>query len=86
LRPDRIYFINPGSVDAARKQNHGSAEYAILDTGAMRVEFRRTPYDADASEAKAVAGGYRIGPWADRFYTLRRRFAGAIAEARRNHG
>jgi hypothetical protein len=32
-------------------------------------------YDHDAAEAKAVAGGYRIGPWMDRYYFLRRRIA-----------
>ena len=75
LRADRSYFINPGSVDAARKPNRKFAEFAILDSSALQVEFRRVVYDSDASEAKAAAAGYRIGPWTDRIYTLRRRFA-----------
>jgi predicted phosphodiesterase len=78
LRPDRIHFINPGSVDAARKQDRSYAEFAILDSDALRVEFQRVAYDTDASETKAIAGGYRIGPWVDRFYTLRRRFIAAF--------
>ena len=73
LRPDRLYFINPGSVDAARKSEDKLAEFALFDSTALRVEFRRLAYDDAAAEAKAAAGGYRIGPWTDSFYTLRRR-------------
>jgi predicted phosphodiesterase len=73
LRPDRLYFINPGSVDAARKTEDKLAEFALFDSTAMRIEFRRIAYDDAAAEAKAAAGGYRIGPWTDSLYTLRRR-------------
>jgi hypothetical protein len=41
----------------------------------MELEFQCLAYDHDAAEAKAVAGGYRIGPWMDRYYFLRRRIA-----------
>jgi hypothetical protein len=38
----------------------------------------RLPYHAAATEANAAAFGYRITPWTDRLYTLRRKlFAGA---------
>lgn len=73
LRPDRLYFINPGSVDAARKADDKLAEFALFDSDALRIEFRRIAYDDAFAEAKAQAGGYRIGPWTDRLYSLRRR-------------
>jgi predicted phosphodiesterase len=73
LRNDRTYFVNPGSVDAARKQEHKLAEFALLDSATLELEFQRIAYDDVASEAKALAAGYRIGPWMDRIYSLRRR-------------
>jgi len=77
LRGDRAYFVNPGSVDAARKPEHKLAEFAYIDSDTLKVEFQRIAYNDNASEAKALAGGYRIGPWTDRFYSLRRRLIGA---------
>jgi predicted phosphodiesterase len=75
LRPDRRYFINPGSVDASRKREHKLAECAILDTGTRSVEFVRVPYDEGATERKAASAGYRIGPWTDRLYSLGKRLS-----------
>lgn len=76
LRRDREYFINPGSVDASRKRAHKLAEYAIFDSDARSVEFRRVPYDEKATEDKAAAGGYRIDRWRDRLYDVQRRLIG----------
>lgn len=76
LSKDRLYFINPGSVDAQRKREHKLAECAIIDTLGWTVEFLRLPYDAAATEAKAAVFGYRINLLTDRLYNLRRRFAG----------
>jgi predicted phosphodiesterase len=73
LRSERVYFINPGSVDASRKRGPKLAELAVLDTDAWQVEFWRLPYDCASAEAKAAVFGYRLNPWLDRFYTLRRR-------------
>jgi len=73
LRADRLYFINPGSVDAARKHGAKRAEYALLDTRKWRIEFHDTAYDHVSSEARAAASGYRIGYWTDRWYSVRRR-------------
>jgi len=73
LDPRKTYFINPGSVDASRKSRHKFAECAILD-GDL-IEFVRVPYDAAASECKAAAFGYRIPPWMDRAYSLRKRLS-----------
>ena len=73
LSRDRVYFINAGSVDAQRKREHKLAEFAVLDTGAWTVQFDRVRYDAAATEAKASAGGYRIGPLMDWLYSLQRR-------------
>jgi predicted phosphodiesterase len=78
LERDRLYFVNPGSVDASRKGGPRLAEFAVLDTDAWRLELWRLPYDCAATEAKAAVFGYRINPWADRLYTLRRRL-GAIS-------
>jgi hypothetical protein len=60
-------------VDAARKRGEKLAECALLDSTAWRVEFHRLPYDHVAAEAKAAAGGYRMGPWMGPFYSLGRR-------------
>jgi predicted phosphodiesterase len=73
LRADRTYFINPGSVDPSRKRESKLAEYAILDTEASTIEFLSAPYDHAGTEARAASQGYRIGPWIDRIYSLRRR-------------
>jgi predicted phosphodiesterase len=73
LARDRVYFINPGSVDASRKRAHKLAEAAVLDTDAWRVEFLALPYDCASSEAKAAAFGYRLSPCLDYFYKLQRR-------------
>jgi predicted phosphodiesterase len=78
LRDDCVYFINPGSVDAARKRGEKLAECALLDGTARSVEFHRLPYDHAAAEAKAAAGGYRLGPWAERVYWAQRKLLGAL--------
>ncbi len=75
LREDRVYFINPGSVDAARKREYGLAEFALFDSAALSLEFQRVAYDNGAAEARATAAGYRIGAWTDRFYNVRRRLS-----------
>jgi hypothetical protein len=82
LRPEAVYFINPGSVDASRKREHKSAEFAILDSAASSVEFLCVSDDAAATEAKAAAFGYRITPWTDRLYTLRRKLLAGVSRAR----
>ncbi len=75
LRRDALSFVNAGSVDAQRKREHKLAECAVLDPHAWTVEFLRLPYDEHATETKAARAGYRIGPWTDRAYTLRRRLS-----------
>jgi predicted phosphodiesterase len=80
LRKDRLYFVNPGAVDASRKSRSPKrAECAILDTGYGTLEFLRVPYDAAATEAKAAVFGYRINPLTDRLYSLQRRLQHAAA-------
>jgi hypothetical protein len=73
LQKEGLYFINAGSVDAQRKREEKFAECAIFDSGAWTVEFLRVRYDEQATETKAAAGGYRIGPLTDLLYTWRRR-------------
>ena len=75
LSGERLYFANPGSVDASRKRGHKLAECAVFDSATSRFEFYRIEYDDNATEAKARAAGYRIGRWTDAIYTLKRRLA-----------
>jgi predicted phosphodiesterase len=75
LNREKMYFINPGSVDASRKRANKFAECAILDTLDWSIEFMRLRYDSAATEAKAAVFGYRIGPWTNRLYSLKRRIA-----------
>ena len=71
LRRDAVYFANPGSVDAQAKPEHRFAECALFDSEQWAIEFIRVPYDTAAAEAKAEAGGYRIGPITQLAYCLR---------------
>lgn len=82
LRADRLYYVNPGAVDGARKRGARLAECALFDDATLGLEFQRLAYDHDAAEAKAAAGGYRIGPWMDRVYRLRRGVGRALARLR----
>jgi predicted phosphodiesterase len=82
LRKENTYFINPGSVDASRKNRHKLAECALYDSAFGTVEFLRVRYDAAATEAKAAAFGYRISPLADRLYTLKRRSVSLMRRGR----
>lgn len=79
LSRDALYFINAGSVDAQRKREHRLAEFALFDSDSWAVDFHRVRYDAAATEAKAAVGGYRITPFTDWVYSLRRRFLPATS-------
>ena len=76
LRPDRIYFVNPGSVDASRKRTHKLAELATFDSATLTVRFETVRYDDAATEDKAERAGYRIDRWRDRLYDVQRRLVG----------
>ena len=73
LHPEREYFVNPGSVDASRKNAHKLAEFALFNSDSLTVEFFRVPYDDARTEAKATAAGYRMPPWLHYFYSAQRR-------------
>jgi predicted phosphodiesterase len=73
LERDRLYFINPGSVDASRKRGERLAECAVLDSGAGTIEFLAERYDSASSEVKAAAFGYRIPALTNRLYSFQRR-------------
>lgn len=60
-RHGRTFFINPGSVDAARREGERQAEVAVFDSSRRTVSFHRIPYDHAGSEQAAVAHGYRMG-------------------------
>jgi predicted phosphodiesterase len=73
FRRDRLYFVNPGSVDASRKRGERLAECAVLDSGAGTIEFLAERYDSASSEVKAAAFGYRIPALTNRLYSFQRR-------------
>jgi predicted phosphodiesterase len=73
LRQADTYFINPGAIDASRKRSRKLAECALFDSRAGTLEFLRVPYDGAATEAKAAVFGYRLTPFTDRLYSLKRR-------------
>jgi predicted phosphodiesterase len=76
LEPGKLYFVNPGAVDAARKSGsqQGIAQCAVYDSAARTVRFLEAAYDHAAAEARAQAEGYRIGPFMARLYGWRRRW------------
>ena len=73
LEKERTYFVNPGSIDAQRKNRHKLAEFAVFDSSTGRLEFGRVRYHAAATEAKAATFGYRLTPMTERAYTWKRR-------------
>jgi predicted phosphodiesterase len=81
LAPGAVHFVNPGSVDAARRKpgEDRVAEFAVFDSDANRVEFHRAAYDHAAAEAKALAGGYRMSRARARWVRLGRRVRSAAA-------
>lgn len=64
LRPDTRYLINPGSVGQPRNQDPRAA-FAVLDTLADSVTFRRVPYDIAQTQQEMRAAGLP-GPLATR--------------------
>ena len=76
LHGDRVYFVNPGSVDASRKRGAKRAEFAVFDSVALTVRFESAAYDAAATERKSEQAGYRIDRWRDRVYDVQRRIVG----------
>ena len=76
LRPDLVYFVNPGSVDASRKRAAKKAEFALFDSDELTVRFEQVAYDDAATEEKAARSGYRIDRWRDRLYDVQRRIVG----------
>ena len=77
LGHDCLYFVNAGSIDAQRKSAYRLAECAILDSDAWRIDFMSVPYDAQATEEKAAAGGFRIPAFTNWLYNCRRRLLAA---------
>jgi len=60
IRPGgRLLFVNPGSVDAARRDD-ARARFAIYDEEAGTVTLSAVTYDKDASERRARREGYRV--------------------------
>lgn len=73
-RPGVVVFVNPGSVDAARRPEK-RAEAAVFDTERQAVQFLSVPYDDSRAEAAAQRGGYRMGAVAKASYEAQRRLA-----------
>ena len=51
LDPEKIYFINPGSVGQPRDDNP-SASFGLFDTDAMTFELVRTAYDVERASQR----------------------------------
>ena len=79
LRFPSLYFVNPGSVDAARRSENKLAECALFDSESWTVELLKVKYDATAAELKAALFGYRMGPLTERVFKLRRRATAKLA-------
>lgn len=56
------WYLNPGSVDGARR-GEGSSEFALVNTETRTLTFGRATYDHEASERRARSRGFRL-PWA----------------------
>lgn len=69
---DRTFFVNPGSVDAARKEGERRAELAIFDSSRRSISFHRVLYDHERSERRAIEGGYRMTRADEGLYTAAR--------------
>jgi predicted phosphodiesterase len=53
---EEALLVNPGSVGQPR-DNDWHAAYAIYDAATRQIEFRRCPYDVDATQRKIVEAG-----------------------------
>lgn len=76
--PGRAFFLNPGSVDAARKDGDRgtrAAEAAVFDSDRRIVTFHRVPYDFASVEREATAAGYRMTVTEERAYRAARAVA-----------
>ena len=71
LDGDAFWFVNPGSVDAARRGD-GLAQFAVFDSASHSLTLHRVPYDHPRAEARAVAEGYRPGQVQQRLLAARR--------------
>lgn len=80
----RTFFVNPGSVDASRKQPPRMAECALFDSRTRTVSFHRVPYDDQLVERRARARGYRMNRLDEWLYrTMRMARRGPEAAMRR---
>jgi predicted phosphodiesterase len=59
LAGDRLTLVNPGSVDASRRQEK-VAQAAVFEAESGRLEFLTIPYDHQKVELSAAAKGYRM--------------------------
>jgi diadenosine tetraphosphatase ApaH/serine/threonine PP2A family protein phosphatase len=59
IQPDARYFINPGSVGQPRNHDPRAA-YAILDTAAGTVTFRRVAYDIETTQRQMREAGLPV--------------------------
>ena len=56
LDPDGAYLLNPGSVGQPRDGDDRAA-FALFDTGAREILYRRVPYDHQTTRRKIEAAG-----------------------------
>ena len=51
LEPEKIYFINPGSVGQPRDENPDAA-FGLFDSDSMTFEMIRVPYDVERASQR----------------------------------
>jgi predicted phosphodiesterase len=59
LDPGGITLVNPGSVDASRREEK-VAQAVVFDTERRQLQFLAVPYDDGKVERSAAAKGYRM--------------------------
>jgi predicted phosphodiesterase len=57
-----VFFVNPGSVDAARRRKK-QAEFVIFEPETRTLEFHAVAYKHEIAESMARSRGYRMPPW-----------------------
>lgn len=85
---DRVYFVNPGSIDASRKDDGEKlAELAVFDSSRRTASFHRVPYNHERVEQLASCFGYRMTPLEERIQrTARMLMRGKDRVLARIHG
>ena len=70
---DAVGPLGGGEVDVCVREEGGEVRVEVRDSGPGVAPELVEEVFTSGFTTKAAAGGYRIGPWTDSLYTLRRR-------------